>query len=276
MPRPRVFSTCPVCGKDALVVISTCQRGHCLNRWCECLSCGARPRNVEVGNGAYSYWLGLEKKSGQKPLHQVPEKELLSSQVSTRYDVMADFSKAQAFVAKWEGGFTDNRNDPGGATNYGVSLRWLKQVGPDAGGDIDGDGDVDVADIKALTREGAARLFKEKFWDRYGLDHFSDGLALVLYDAIVNTGPAQGVIFAQRAYNALEPREKALEVDGVIGPKTTAAFDEYGDTPSFLKACIDQRDKFYMNLARSKSGYQVFLKGWLNRTADLRKVLGLK
>ena len=42
---------------------------------------------------------------------------------------MADFLKAHAFTARWEGRLVDHPSDPGGITNYGVSLRWLRSLG---------------------------------------------------------------------------------------------------------------------------------------------------
>ena len=82
---------------------------------------------------------------------------------------MGCFEKAHAFVARMEGGFVDDPADPGGTTNYGVSLRFLKSQGLEAG-DIDGDGDIDADDIRALTPERAAGVLRRAFWDVFPLD----------------------------------------------------------------------------------------------------------
>ena len=64
------------------------------------------------------------------------------------------FEAAHAHVAKWEGGYFDHPNDPGGVTMYGVSLMFLK--GLDLWeGDIDGDGDIDRDDVLAVTKDTA-------------------------------------------------------------------------------------------------------------------------
>ena len=136
------------------------------------------------------------------------------------------FGFANAFTAKWEGGYVNHPNDPGGATNHGVSLRWLKNEGIDLEFqlpfpiDHNGDGIIDILDIKALTKEQAAILFRVAFWDRLGLDALPTMAASVTYDAAVNTGRGQATRFLQRACNAFEGER--LVDDGALGPKTRA------------------------------------------------------
>lgn len=183
---------------------------------------------------------------------------------------MSDFYKAHEFTARWEGGFVNHPKDPGGATNYGVSLRWLKSLS-NADGDIDRDGDIDVDDIRALTAEQAAELFKAEFWDKYHLEDFPQGVATVYYDTIVNTGAMQATKIMQRGCNAATGSR--LSVDGRLGPLTRSALKN--ETPALISACIREREQFYRNLAHNKpSTYSVFLTGWLNRTEALRKELG--
>ena len=66
MARPKLFSRCPECGADTLVVIGTQQQGHCRNRWCECSACGARVRWVI--SGTHGHWVRVrEIKSPETP-----------------------------------------------------------------------------------------------------------------------------------------------------------------------------------------------------------------
>ena len=65
---------------------------------------------------------------------------------------MGCFSKAITVILKHEGGFSNHSSDPGGATNYGISLRWLKSEG--LYGDLDDDGDVDIDDINTERSGG--------------------------------------------------------------------------------------------------------------------------
>lgn len=184
---------------------------------------------------------------------------------------MADFLKAHAFTAKWEGRLVDHPSDPGGITNYGVSLRWLRSLGYDLG-DVDGDGDVDADDVRALTPDDAAQLFRMKFWEPYGLGDLPQIVATVHYDCSVNTGPSQATRIAQRACNAV--LGSGLAVDGKFGPKTRQALKD-GSSFELVDAMLTGRDKFYIQLANSKSDLYTFLKGWRNRVKDLRRYTGV-
>lgn len=185
----------------------------------------------------------------------------------------ANFERAQDFVFRWEGGYCNHPNDPGGATKYGVSLRWLKSL-PLADADINGDGSITVEDVKALTPVQAAKLFKDKFWLPYHCEELPERTACIYYDTIVNTGPTQAARIMQRGYNACKP-STPLTVDGKAGPLTRASMKAMQDKAVFLVACIDARDDFYRKLVAGNNRYEPFLKGWLNRTAALRKLVGV-
>jgi len=179
------------------------------------------------------------------------------------------FTDAHAFTKSWEGGLVDHPADPGGITNYGISLRFLR----DLGHDIDGDGDVDANDIRALTPETAAGLFKEHFWTRPNLDDFPRLVACAHYDASVNMGISQAVKCLQQACN-FYPGE-CLAVDGKLGPKTracVAGIAKCGDLTLAIR-CVSTRKGFYLGLARKKPSLSVFLKGWLNRCKALEDYL---
>ena len=186
------------------------------------------------------------------------------------------FDLAHTFTAKWEGGLADHPADPGGITNFGVSLRflqnfaqnqdnreWLARIGiilP-----------INERAIRTLNADHARHIFKRFFWDGMKLDNLPLLTSIATYDAAVNTGRGQSVKFLQRACNTL-PGER-LEVDGLIGPKTYARAQESKPDSLLAGLCINERDTFYKCLVSGKPNYSPFLQGWLNRIAALRKYI---
>lgn len=176
------------------------------------------------------------------------------------------FSEAQKFVAKWEGGLSNHPSDPGGLTNYGISLRFLRALGHD----VDGDGDVDAADIQSLTPALSADLLKQEFWTCQDLDTFPRLTAIAHYDASVNCGRSRAVRLLQSACNAF-PGPQVKE-DGKLGPKTRARVAALNDAALAAK-CIQARQDFYKRLVVSDPKFSAFSDGWMNRTADLSKYI---
>ncbi len=161
---------------------------------------------------------------------------------------MSDFHLAIAVVLQHEGGFVDNAKDPGGATHFGISLRYLRQHRCNA----------TVEDIKNLTREEAIKIYQTDWWERYHysvIDH--QVIATKVFDMAVNMGAKQAHICLQRALRAAT--EKPLPEDGILGEKTVVAINTA--YPKILLAALkSEAAGFYRSLHKSE-----FETGWLNR-----------
>jgi lysozyme family protein len=183
---------------------------------------------------------------------------------------MTAFDRAIEVVLDHEGGFVDHPSDPGGATNFGVSLRFLKAE-IEAGRldaalyDYDGDGDIDADDIRALTREDAIAAYRARFWDPHGWDRFHETIAIKVFDLAVNMGPRQAVKLLQRACRACSQN---ITDDGIIGPITVRTVQriEADLGPFALRAALrSEAAGFYRSLIAGNAKFAAFQTGWLRR-----------
>ncbi len=183
------------------------------------------------------------------------------------------------FILKWEGGFVNDPADAGGATNKGVTIGTWRQVGYDK----DGDGDIDVTDLKLLTNADVMnRVLKPHYWDRWKADRIKDqAVANILVDWVWGSGK-HGIVIPQRILGVV--------ADGVVGEKTLAAVNAANPT-AFFKAVFNARVAFLNDItASSIAKYEAkigrkateselmkhtnkrFLKGWMNRLNSIKSV----
>lgn len=175
---------------------------------------------------------------------------------------MSCFSKAVTVVLEHEGGFSNHEADPGGATNFGISLRWLKSQG--MYGDLDDDGDVDIDDIKAIDLDTATRIYREKWWNKYHYDRIIDcGIATKVFDMSVNMGGNRAHRILQQAINSLGGN---LIIDGIVGPITMKSVN-IEDSSILLDEIRGEQKRFYLHLISKRPAMEVFRKGWLRRAA---------
>lgn len=187
---------------------------------------------------------------------------------------MDGFDIAQKFTAKWEGCLSDDAADRGGLTHWGVSMAFLSDLEGSLRGAYLLSG-LEVAPlpvtretIKALTKKQAEAIFKFEFWDKLRLDELPVQMAVLLYDAAVNTGCLQSVKLAQRGYNTAGVGTSLL-VDGKLGPLTRTALTVH-NVKEVRQGILDAREIFYRNLVIKNPSQRVFFRGWLNRTDALR------
>ena len=116
---------------------------------------------------------------------------------------MSNFYDALNNVLIHEGGFVNHAADKGGATAYGISIRFLSGL-PKLAGDVNGDGHVDILDIQSLTEQSAAEFYKKYFWDHYRLGEIRDQrVAQKLFNFFVNMRGKTAGLIGQRAANDL-------------------------------------------------------------------------
>ena len=167
---------------------------------------------------------------------------------------MAIFGRAFESTIRWEGGYVNDPNDPGGATRFGISQRSYP-----------------AEDIKALTLERARFLYQRDYWDAYHLGRIENQvIANKAFDMLVNMRPRAAVRVLQKAVNYLTSRSKEIKVDGKLGPKTLKAINWVARTGDgahrLLLALRGYHFTHYAKLVASKNTrYETFARGWLER-----------
>lgn len=196
-------------------------------------------------------------------------------------DMKVVFEAAHAHVAEHEGGLSDHPADPGGVTNYGISLRFLKAVAETQDGrdTLERMGvrlPVNRQVILDMTPERAKSLMRWQFWLMHKLDELPPLIAVVLYDLGVNAGMGRSALLLQEAINTVAGRDLIDCLSANIGLKTRQYAQELADAGKELQlaqTALDKRANWYRNLADKKPSSAVFLKGWLNRTEDCRGLI---
>ena len=182
---------------------------------------------------------------------------------------MATFEKAIPIILKHEGGLVDHKADPGGITNFGISLRFLKDFPED--GDINADGVVNAEDIRNMTVRDAMKIYHKHWWVKYRYDLINDQtIATKIFDLSVNMGAKRDHMLLQQALNKAFGMK--LTVDGIIGPATRAVINAIEDDKEqvLLTAYCDEAWGFYQRLIANKPELGVFRNGWRNRAYGLK------
>ncbi len=166
------------------------------------------------------------------------------------------FHAALEHVLAHEGGYVEHPQDPGGATNKGVTLAVFQR--------FYGAG-MDKHALKGITRGQLEHIYKTGYWDTCRCDELPAGIDYVVFDQAVNSGPRQSIQWLQQA--------AGVAADGRLGPKTLAATCTRPATQMINTMC-DARLAFLKRL-RNGDLWQTFGRGWQARVNAVR-TLGLR
>ena len=173
------------------------------------------------------------------------------------------FVQSLAFVLPWEGGYTDDPRDPGGATNKGII-----QAEYDATRKKNG---LQTQSVRNITTAEASDIYLLEYWNPLNCDKLNPGVANCVFDSGVNSGIEKGALWLQQAINSLSGAIVIPE-DGHLGPDTVAA--------SFKHSAGDIIDKLltirlaFLKRARNPATgallWTTFGGGWSDRIAGVR------
>lgn len=182
---------------------------------------------------------------------------------------MKSVEAVAAEIVAREGGYVNDPDDPGGATNHGVTLGTLRRLGRD----LNGDGRVDVADVKTLTRAEAARIYVQHYFRDPRLAQLPAAVQASSFDMYVNAG-ANAVKILQRL---LTQMGFPTDDDGVVGPATIAAANRaVAAAPHHLADAYGiARRNYYYALADARPASRKYARrrdggkgGWIIRAEE--------
>mgnify|MGYP001178117369 CR=1 FL=1 len=170
-----------------------------------------------------------------------------------------NFKKVVARTLRWEGGFVDNPNDPGGRTNKGITqkeyTRYLTEKGRPP------------ADVKEISDDDVTNIYYNDYFLQVHSNLFANNIKVQwkVFDIGVNMGVTRALKFVQTCI--------AVVADGQFGAKSEAALIEYQQLPdwgeSMMESLVTRQAERYKYLAVTNPKLEVFLKGWLRRAADV-------
>jgi lysozyme family protein len=161
--------------------------------------------------------------------------------------VANNFERSLAFVLKHEGGYVDHPKDPGGRTNLGVTQatyeQWVGRM-------------VTEDEMKALTVDDVAPIYRAEYWDRIRGNDLPLGVDYALFDFAVNSGVRRAVRIIQRIVGVHD--------DGAVGPFTVGAI-KAADPFELIEDLCNARMTFLHNLPH----WNTFGRGWTRRVNDV-------
>lgn len=169
---------------------------------------------------------------------------------------MADSSKLVPFILQWEGGFVNDPDDLGGATNKGVTMGALTEYRKRKGL-----GAPTVDDLRNISDAEWHGVFKSLYWDRWKADDIgSQPVANILVDWVWASG-SHGIRRPQRLLG--------VKADGIVGRRTIEAVNA-ADAAALFRMVKDDRARFIDEICRARPENGKYRKGWMNRINAIR------
>lgn len=164
---------------------------------------------------------------------------------------MADVNKLVPFILKWEGGFINDPDDLGGATNKGITLSTYETYCRRKGYPKP-----TIERLRNISDTEWSEILKTMYWDKWKADQIvSQSVANILVDWV----------WASGGYGIKRPQKiLGVNVDGIVGSQTINAVNARSSKELFYAIKAD-RIKFIDEICESRPANKKFKQGWLNR-----------
>jgi lysozyme family protein len=161
----------------------------------------------------------------------------------------SSYDGALARLLVHEGGYSNHPSDPGGPTNFGITIfDYRKYVKPGA----------TAADVRAMTVDEAKAIYRSKYWDAMRCDELQPGVDEAVFDYGVNSGVGRSAKVLRRCLHL-------PDTTSVIDANVIAAAQN-ADAPELIVAICAERLRFLQSLHT----WPVFGQGWNARVAEVK------
>ncbi len=165
-----------------------------------------------------------------------------------------DYDEALAELLKSEGGYTNHPADPGGPTNFGITIAdYRMYVKPNATAD----------DVRHMKLSEAKAIYRAKYWDKMRCDELPAGVDYAVFDFGVNSGVSRSAKYLQRIVGAKD--------DGVIGDKTLQSVNDYVAKYG-AKKLEDTLEAQRLAFLKGLKTWSVFGGGWGTRVDKVDRI----
>lgn len=172
---------------------------------------------------------------------------------------MGVFEEALKRTLGYEGGYSNDPDDRGGTTNFGIThityssavRRGIIKELPEG--------------VKGLTARLAKKIYRGLYWVPLKLDQVEDPkVAVEMFDTAVNAGISKSAKIVQRVLQALG---EDLTRDGIIGPITLEAINKWTkkNSKGFFRLLNSIQGAFYVEIVENDSSQAKYLLGWMKR-----------
>lgn len=161
----------------------------------------------------------------------------------------ASYDQALTRLLKDEGGYTDHPSDPGGPTNFGITLADARRYWK---------GNATAADMRAMPQSAARKIYREHYWDAMRCDELPAGVDYAVFDYGVNSGVG-------RAGKVLRRTLGLSDRTSIVSDDVIAAAGRSMPGDLVIALCAER-----LAFLKTLKTFPVFGRGWTARVSGVR------
>lgn len=155
-------------------------------------------------------------------------------------------------VLKFEGGYSDNPNDSGGPTNYGITQAEYDRHRISCG--------ESTQSVQLIKQDEVDNIYLT-YWNAVHGDQLPYPIDWITFDAAVNMGPQTAINFLEQAVGL--PKGYAISQNLINA--VSAACTSLDGVHKLKESELQDRIQYYKDIVNNNPRDAVFLAGWINR-----------